>query len=276
MGTGGSGGTGAVTYACSAMATWQSPQVIMELVTQGMDMQFLSVTPDETAIAWSTGTGMTAQVNVADRPTSMDMFSTVGGLPPATGVYFPGMAALSFDGRRLVLVNSTQTGFFQYQRGAEGANFAMAYPQDFANISGLSSLFRRGEYFADPVLSLDDSHFFYSDVNPQLPDSVQESVRMGDVPWPGGNLAGGTPLQVVNGKRKQIVGVSSDNNTLFYVDTADGSGHMVFRAPGLPFSQVVNLPMGIGAAAPNQACTRIYFSTMYNGNLALAYADRAP
>jgi hypothetical protein len=250
---------------CNPSASWGAGALLS--ISSALDDELDAITPDELTIAWTEGTGSTATIQVADRASSTAAFDAPQAIP--AGSFSTARAALSPDGLTLVVVDADGQGFSELTRSsrtAPGNTFGSPATGPFTNF--LDAL-PAGESYGDPVLSADDNAFYYSIYAPQpLPDAgattttIFRAARL--IPtdmWPlGAPLTTSTGLDAQGTLRKQPTAISSDEQTLFFWDQVTGTERAAFidESTGA-FDDFVSL----GArtmAAPNAACTTLYYS----------------
>jgi hypothetical protein len=181
----------------------------------------------------------------------------------AAGSFSTARAALSHDGLHLVVVDADGQGFSELvrtSRTAPGNTFGAPTAGAYSNFAGVLPA---GESYGDPVLSANDSAFYYSVYGGGLTATVFRAARLlpGDA-WPvGAALAASSGLAAQGSLRRLPTAISSDEQTLFFWDQVLGTERMAFidESTGA-FDNFVDL--GTRAwAAPSSACTTLYYSS---------------
>jgi hypothetical protein len=245
------------TALCSAVASWGAGVLLSVSTASGDELD--AVTPDELSIAWTVGTGSTATIEYADRATSTGNFGTPQTVP--AGSFSSARAALSPDGLQLVVVNADGQGFSELTRSSRtppGNTFGSPAPGSYANFATLPA----GQSYGDPVLSADNSAFYYSVYGGGLTATIFRAARLlpGDS-WPvGGALAPSSGLAAQGSLRRQPTAISSDEQTLFFWDQVMGTQREAFIDES---TGAFDIFVDLGAramAAPNTSCTSLYYS----------------
>jgi hypothetical protein len=246
---------------CSTTPTWGAGTLLS--ISTASDDELDSVTPDELTIAWTSGTGGAAVVEYADRASTTDPFSAPQTL--AAGQFTTDRVALSQDGLRLVAVSSDGQGFSELTRTsrlAPGNTFGVAGMGTYANLDATGAL-TAGQSYGDPVLSADDRAFYYSVYGNGATATVFRTARLfaGDS-WPAGAaVASSSGLAAQGALRRRPTGISSDEQTLFFWDEVMTMERAAWidESTG-SFDVFANLGT-MAMAAPNTACTELYFSS---------------
>jgi hypothetical protein len=167
---------------------------------------------------------------------------------------------------------------------AAGEAFDDAAPGEgaFADFNTtLSGIPLSNQVLADAVLDADEGSFFvshYQSTDTSNRATILESHRSGD--YFGFATADlGTALYAQGNQRRIPTGVSSDLLTLFYFDEVEDELRAAWRINlQQPFKAPEALALGTGAraAAPNRACTRLYFSAQGDDDLDLFSIDVTP
>ena len=247
---------------------------LLALSAAGDDL-LQAVTPTESTIAWKNGD----HFYIADWDEDAEAFGAP--LEVAGGAQYSAVS-LSPDG--LVLIGVTHELSVLEQTRAAGAAFADADPGagDFEEFNAtLATIPVANQVLADAVVSADEASFFFSHFSSTYSGSyasVYESHRSGGV-WSFSSSDLGKSLYGSEQKRRVPTGVSSDSLTLFYFDQVSGDFRAAWRVnTQVPFnySEVLALGTGTKSAAPNAACTRIYFSAQGANGLDLFVSSVGP
>lgn len=247
--------------ACSKTATWAAG-VLLSVSSAPSNDAFDSVTPDELSIAWTLGDGNARTINYADRASTTDAFGAPQTL--AAGLYVGDRVALSPDGLRLIVVNADGKGFSELTRSSRAQPaqaFGAASTGSFSNLD--ATVLSAGQSYGDPVLSADDTVFFYSVYGGAgQTQTIFRSARLlaGEAWSDGAPLQASSALAAQGALRRRPTGISADKQTLFFWDEVSG----IERAAWLndstgAFDTFVDLGTR-SMAAPNQACSRLYYS----------------
>lgn len=240
---------------CSELFAWSSP-VAVEGLASVAEQTFLSVTPDELDLAFLRGNAL----YVAHRANASDRFELLTPVTTPSGYSARHGAALSHDGKRLVLISDPdQKKLAELTRTTRTAPFAVEVDESaFLNVN--QDALYTGKLYAAPVVSGRDEQLMFNSSFPGAESTVVVSTRGDDGTW-------GAPKQLVSslldgapGERRLPSGLSADARTLFYFNEASGSEEVRWRS-----TTRVNTPLytlkTLGArrgAAPNSACNRLY------------------
>ncbi|HWA77137.1 MAG TPA: hypothetical protein VG937_32600 [Polyangiaceae bacterium] len=257
-GAGGEAGAPLVTppspSVCTPKASWGAPERL-ELSTAGDDV-LGGVTPDELSIVWMSG----GEVHYADRDSVDGEFAAAQTIPKGDS-YFA-QVTLSPDGLALIGVRLDGAGFGVLTRAARADAF-QGEPDEspFEALYGAPAANFSNGPFADPVISANGAHLFYSAL--ELESNASASIydsRGSDGIWPWGTPLSGALLYSEGGAFRRPTGVASDLRTLFYWDELAGEARLSFR-PRLDaaFSGWESLGMRRNAL-PNRACDRLYYA----------------
>lgn len=256
-GAGGEAGATVVTTSptvCVPKASWGAPERLG--LSTAADDVLGAVTPDELSIAWMSG----GEVHYADRD-SADVEFSGEHIIPESDVYFA-QVTLSPSGLDLIGVRLDGTGFGVLTRSARGEAF-QGEPDEapFEALYGAPAANLSNGPFADPVVSENGAHLFYSAL--ELDSNASASIydaRGSDGTWPWGTALAGALLHSQEGAFRRPTGVASDLRTLFYWDELAGEARLSFR-PRLDaaFSGWESLGMRRNVT-PNRACDRLYYA----------------
>jgi hypothetical protein len=246
---------------CNTTPSWGAGVLLS--ISTASDDELDAVTPDEMSIVWTAGAGSGATVEYADRASSTDPFGAPQTL--AAGQFTNDRVALSQDGLRMVVVNADGQGFSELTRSSRlppGNTFASPGVGTYGNLDAAGVL-ASGQSYGDPVLSADDRAFYYSVYGGGATATIFRTARLfaGDS-WPGGApVAGSSALSAQGAMRRRPTGISSDDQTLFFWDEVMG----IERAAWIDestgsFDVFVDLGT-MTMAAPNAACSELYFSS---------------
>ena len=243
---------------CSETAAWSGAAEVSS-VSSAADEALLSMTPDELDLAFLRADA----VYVAHRVAATASFTVIGAVAIPAGWSVAQGAALSADGKRLIVVSSDQTQLGELTRASRGGAFSGPVDQSAFAIVNQASMYS-GNIFASPALSPDDLQLFLNSASPGGTSTVVASSRAAGQPW-------SAPTRVIaaldgNQARRLPSSVSADARTLFYFNEATMKEEARWRdEPKLtsPLYDMVDLGMRRGAQ-PNAACNRLYSQSAGN------------
>ncbi|MES1178314.1 MAG: hypothetical protein ABUL62_28595 [Myxococcales bacterium] len=250
--------------ACSETAKWKSPSPLGGVSGAGVE-RLLSITADELDVLFVRD----GSVLLAHRTKANADFGTASEVTIPTDYDVTPGAALSADGKTLVLVAKSGQAFAALSRASRTAAFA-ATP----DVSPFYALNQRAiqtmEHYAAPVLSPDGSSLIYTGFTPEpeqgFPEGVEGVSRVYESQW--ANKAWQMPESVSDGffdgttaARPLPSGLSSDSRTLFYFDEKTMKQAARFRdRPDAPLNVVIDLGSRAGAV-PNAGCDVLYYTS---------------
>jgi hypothetical protein len=239
--------------ACSETAVWMSPTTVANVSTTANEV-LLSVTSDELDLAFLRA----GALYVAHRTDASGSFTEGSAVSVPSGWTATLGAALSGDGKRLVLVSTDQTMLGELTRSARGAGFTGSIDVTAFSLLNQSTMYS-GNIFASPALSPDDGQLFLNSLAPGGGSTVVVAMRSADQSWTSptrlSSALDGEPKM-----RRLPTGVSADARTLFYFNEATMKEEARWRdEPSLtsPLYDMVDLGTRSGAQ-PNSACDRLY------------------
>jgi hypothetical protein len=250
--------------ACSEAAAWASATPL-EGISTAADEQLLTITADELDILFlRDGIAMRAHRDLASAA-----FGQADTLTIPDGYGVDAGAALSADGKTMVLLATTNQSFAAFTRPSRSAAFS-----DEGDTSAFTGINQRAvqtmQHYAAPVLAPDGKTFVFAAFTPEpssgfpsgfegisvvyeslftttgfaMPESISQ------------NLFDGT-----SAARALPSGLSSDSRSLFYVDESSGKQLARFRdRPDAPLYTEVDLDQRT-RAVPNAKCDRLYYSS---------------
>jgi len=223
------------------------------------DDQLGGVTPDELVIAWTVVAVDKVTLHYARRADKADDFADEGTLELAQAA--DDSITISPDGLRVVYVNSDRKGFTQLVRESLADPFSTVDNRDFVPIAESIQDYGEGELVGDPVLGQDGSTFFYSHYGAGRTKTLLRTLRFSSgAPWPPGTeLAVTSSLEASDDDRQRPTGVSVDNQTLFVWDNAAGAQKVALLDHDTATYGVAFELDDAHGAAPNGACSRVYF-----------------
>jgi hypothetical protein len=251
---------------CSEAADWSAATPLAGVSTTD-DEKLLSITADELDVAFLRNGALLH----AHRSTAKGAFDAGSAVTVPDGYDPTAGAALSGDGKTLVLVASDGHGLAALTRAARTDDFdPTADPSAFVALN--ERAVQTQEHYAQPVLAPDGSSLVFVSFTPGIADNpavVYESVLSGNI-WAMPNSISHYIFDGTTDKRPLPSALSSDSRTLFYYDEATAKQVARFRdRPDAPLYDVVDLG-GRTGAVPNSSCQRIYYTS--NGDV-LTEAD---
>ncbi len=253
--TGDGGAAPQVPAVCSPTATWGSPTVV-DAVSSAMAETLLSMTPDELDLAFVRASAL----YVAHRAVAGAAFNIGLPVPIPSGWSFAQGAALSADGKRLVLVSDPdQRKLGELTRTSRIGAFSSTIDETaFSRINQDATY--TGRLYASPVVSAGDDQLFFNSSFPEAASTVVVSTRSGAAAWTPPMQLSDSVLDGGAGARRLPTGVSADARTLFYFNEESHVEEARFRdtsQTGSPLSDMLPLGMRRGAT-PNSGCDRLY------------------
>ncbi|HET7545440.1 MAG TPA: hypothetical protein VFK05_36485 [Polyangiaceae bacterium] len=276
VGEGGNGGNGGeagedegaiipvTPGSCSETAAWANATTLQGISTDANE-QLLLISPDELDILF-TRDGVPMR---AHRELRSSAFGEAAPLTIAEGYSVEAGAALSADGKTLVLLSTTGQSFAAFTRSSRSEDF-----DSNADVSAFAAINQRAiqtsQHYAAPVLSPDGKSFVFAAYSPAPEGGFSASFQgvslVYETPWTGSgwampesisqDLFDGTSVA-----RALPSGLSSDSRTLFYLDEGSGTQMARFRdRPDAPLYTVVELDAR-AHAMPNAECNRLYYSS---------------
>jgi hypothetical protein len=257
--------------ACSETATWMG-EAPLDVVSTNAQERLLSITADELDVAFLRDDAL----YLAHRSAPSLSFGAPTVVAVPAGYTAEAGAALSSDGKTLVLISSDGQSFAALTRDSRTAAFgATADASAFLalNLRAVQTL----EHYAAPVLAPDGKSFVFAAFTPPPDDGaggasevpvdpsfglsvVYESVWSSTVWAMPTNISQGS-FDGTSAKRPLPSGLSSDSRTLFYFDEATSKEVARFRdRPDAPLDFSVDLG-DLRGAIPNSQCNRIYYSS---------------
>jgi hypothetical protein len=231
----------------ATIGTGTAVPIDSNMPTEGL----IAVTPDELTIAWFSAVGAAGAYLFADRASEDDDFD-----PSVQGP--PYMVGLSPDGLRLVTLASDGT-YLEHTRAARGSVFGSPSEGAFSTINADARASRL--LLADCVISSDDRTLYYTAAGADTEDTLRVSRRTGTGDWPVGDEVTQCELKSYGSLGPHPTGVSDDGLTLFFFDSSRGTTRAGWReTPTSPFVWFRDLGEQ-GAAQPNTACNRLYYSS---------------
>jgi len=238
---------------CSETAAWSGPTKVPS-VSSAVVETLLSLTPDELDLAFLRA----GALYVAHRVDGSATFTLGAAIAIPDGWTATQGAALSADGKRLVLLSSDQTMLGEMTRAARGAVFTGTVDQSaFATLNQTSMY--SGNIYASPALSPDDQELFLNSTAPSGGSTVVVAIRGADQSWSAPTRVTAA-LDGPEGARRLPTGLSADARTLFYFNESSMKEEARWRdEPKLtsPLYDMVDLGTRRGAQ-PNAACDKLY------------------
>jgi hypothetical protein len=234
-----------------------------------------AITPDELTIAWKNGD----QFFVSDWDGEHGVFA-----PPvavAGGAQYRSVT-LSPDGLQLIGIKQDLTVVEQTRSALQPFDDAEPTAGDFQSFNETrASIPVANQQLSDPVVSSDDSSFFFSHYTTSYQGkhaTLFESRRASGA-WSFSAPDLGELLYAEAEKRRIPTGISYDSLTLFYRDEVRGDFRAAWRVNtqvAFDYAEVLDLGEGVVAAAPGASCRRIYYSAPGSNGLDLFVAETSP
>ena len=248
---------------CSPKAKWSAPTPLTGVDSTG-DERLLSITADQLDVAFVRGGSLMR----AHRNKASADFGVASEVPLPADYGLDGGAALSADGKTLLLVATSGQGFAVLTRASRSADFSTsADPSAFFGLNARAV--QTMEHYASPVLSPDGKSLVYTGFTPEpeqgFPDGVEGVARVYESLW--ADDAWQMPTSISDGffdgttsARPLPSALSSDSRTLFYFDEKSATQVARFRdRPDAPLNVQVDLGARQGAV-PNAACDVLYYT----------------
>jgi hypothetical protein len=238
---------------CSETAHWAGAVKVQVVSTAATEL-LLSLTPDELDLAFVRG----GNSYVAHRAAATGSFSAGTPIPIPAGWSTAQGAALSADGKRLLVISSDQTALGEMTRLDRTSSFSNTVDQSAFSIVNQSTTYS-GNIYAAPVLAPDDQQLFLSSVAPGGASTVVAATRSPGQAW----TAPERVIAALDGTanaRRLPTGLSADARTLFYFNEQTMREEARWRdEPKLdsPLYDMVDLGTRRGAQ-PNAACDHLY------------------
>ena len=269
-GAGGEGGEGEGTIipvtpgTCSETAVWANAAPLPGISTSA-DEQLLAITADELDILFLRDD----LPMFAHRDSSSAEFDAGVTLTIADGYDVEAGAALSADGKTMVLLATTGQSFAAFTRGSRTAAFD-ASPDESAFVGINQRALQTMQHYAAPVLAPDGKTFAFAAFTPEpeagFPSGFAGVSMVYESVWTTSGWAMPESLSQnlfdgTSASRPLPSGLSSDSRTLFYLDEGSGKQMARFRdRPDAPLYTVVDLDQR-SHAVPTAKCERLYYSS---------------
>jgi hypothetical protein len=241
--------------ACSETAAWSGSTKVDVVSTATADEVLLSVTADELDLAFLRA----GALYVAHRAEASASFTVGDAVTIPAGWNATQGAALSPDGKRLVLISTSQDTLGELTRSARDAAFSGSVDETAFATVNLAATYT-ANIFASPTISPDDQELFLNSAVTGGASTIVVATRSaaGDVWGSPSHLSGA--LDGTDTTRRLPTGVSADARTLFYFNEESMKQEARWRdTPSLtsPLYDMVDLGTRRGAQ-PNTGCDRLY------------------
>ena len=252
------GGSGdkpqAVPAACDQLAAW-SAAVTVPGVSSAASETLLALTPDELDLAFLRD----GALYVAHRSAAAATFSSGSPLAVPIGWTAAHGAALSADGKRLLLVSEPDQKLGEWTRSDRQTAFSGEVDVSaFAAVNQDSDF--TGRVYASPSISAGDDQLFFSSSFLDTDSTIVVSSRTGTAPWSAPRTLSAGVFDGSGGKRLLPTGVSADGRTLFYFNEQSAKEEARWRATNSVSSALYDM-LSLGGrrgAIPNARCNRLY------------------
>jgi hypothetical protein len=241
---------------CAERVSWSSPTTV-DGVSADTAVTLLSITADELDLAFlRAGT-----LYVAHRSTESDAFSAGPAITIPTGWSAKQGAALSSDGKRLLLVSDPdQRKLGELTRATRKEPFVGEVDESAFALANQNAVYT-GRIYASPVVSEQDTRLVFNSAYPQGTSTVVVSTRSSpDAPWSAPTTLTASLLDGMPGQRRLPTGMSADLRTLFYFNEATSKEEARWSASSAIGSTLYDM-LSLGTrrgATPNSACDRLY------------------
>jgi hypothetical protein len=256
---GGDVGTGRPTpgpSVCNETASWVGATPVSGVST-GAGETLLSITSDELDLAFLRA----GALYVAHRAQATGNFAPGVPITLPSGWSATQGAALSADGKRLILVSADQTLLGELTRATRDEAFSGAVDQSaYATVN--QNAVETGDIYASPTVSPDDLELFFNSAFQGGASTVVVSTRSAGQVWSSPTRVS-SELDGQDTARCLPTGVSADERTLFYFNEMSMMQEARWRdEPDLtsPLYDMVDLGARRGAQ-PNAACDHLYSDT---------------
>jgi hypothetical protein len=233
-------------------------------ISTSADERLLAITPDELDIVFLRD----AVPMFAHREAASAEFDAGVPLTLADGYGVDAGAALSADGKTLVLLATAGQSFAAFTRGSRDVAFDIA-PDDSAFIGINQRAVQTMQHYAAPVLAPDGKTFVFAAFTPEpeagFPSGFAGVSMVYESVWTSSGFAMPESLSQnlfdgTSANRPLPSGLSSDSRTLFYLEEGSGKQMARFRdRPDAPLYTVVDLDQR-SHAVPAAKCERLYYS----------------
>ena len=249
---------------CSETAAWTNAVPVPGISTAA-DERLLAISADELDLLFvRDGVPMRAH-----REISGAAFGEAVTLTIADGYGVDAGAALSADGKTMVLLSTTGQSFAAFTRSTRSEDFALSADES-AFVAINQRAIQTSQRYAAPVLSPDGKTFVFAAFLPVpaggFGGSFEGVSLVYETPWTvnGWAMPESVSQDLFDGTsvaRPLPSGLSSDSRTLFYLDEGNGQQVARFRdRPDAPLYTVVDLEARTHAV-PNAKCDRLYYSS---------------
>lgn len=240
---------------CDIAAHWSSAKDVAG-VASGANESLLAVTADELDLAFLRDD----QVYVAHRSKRDAAFTVGSAVVMPSGWSASHGAALSADGKRLVLVSDPDRKMLgELTRASRDSQFAGDVDTSAFAVVNQDSLFS-GRIYASPTISTGDDQLFFNSAFPDADSTVVASTRNAEGVWSAPRSLSAGVFDGTSEHRRLPTGVAADGRTLFYFNEESGDQEARFRSTNSLDSPLYDM-RSLGkrrGATPNAACDRLY------------------
>ncbi len=256
--------TGAPAPRCEPTQTWSNHTSVPTIPTANFD-RFGGVSGDELALAWTSTSGNSFIVNIANRASLLDGFAMPTTINPGAALLANDRVALASNGVTLIAVVADRSTFVGFNFSGTTGDWTPLPAAQFANLAGMVA--ESGGMFSEPVLGGDGlSLFFLLTLPGAAPVLVESRWDAANQQWaPGTGFTDAELASTDATHRRRPTGASSDGLTLFYYDEIGATERAAFRTSiGDTFVPSIAL-LGLNEAAPTVLCDKLYFVADVNG-----------
>lgn len=242
---------------CNPSHSWTVQQPAAPTWAQSLG-HFGGISTDELTAAWTSTSGSSASVWIAQRANRAQTFGTPLLVPTATTPVADDRVALDPTGTVLVAVQADRSTLVAFGLDPDAGTWGTLGTAQFANLS--AGAMDTGRAFSTPVLGADGRSLYYV-LGPQADASVQDAPRLYESSWDEAAQRWGNGVWHSEFTQALPTGASLDRRTLFFFDQTQSIERGGWRgspqAQFLEFHDVGMLP----EAAPNLLCDTLYFRT---------------
>jgi hypothetical protein len=242
---------------CNPSRSWTVQQPAAPTWAQSLG-HFGGISSDELTAAWTSTSGSSTSVWIAQRAHRAQAFGTPLLVPTATTPVADDRVALDPTGTLLIAVQADQSTLVAFGLDGDAGMWSTLGTAQFANLS--AGAMDTGKAFSTPVLGADGRSLYYV-LAPQADASPQDAPRLYESTWDETAQKWGNGVWHSEFTKALPTGASLDGRTLFFFDQTQnierGGWRDSAQAPFVEFHDVGMLP----EAAPNLLCDTLYFRT---------------
>jgi hypothetical protein len=246
--------------ACPVGSTWGAP--VLEPFSTAQDDVNPALAGNSLTLVWSTGSGNPV-IHYVDRAQETDPWGQEQMLVSTAAPLRAGeRVAVTDDGLQLYGIAADGRSIVQLTRESVLGEFGPSSGGSVSNLNMALAAFAADEQVADLVLGASGLSLLYRRVSSTAPGLFLSLRLLTSDMWPVAMpFAKQAELLPSGGKVRRPTGLSRDLRALFYWDEVTSTervGMFAFDAPVATVFEDLGARRG---AAPNGACSRLYFST---------------